>query len=45
MVNPDPLGRLASDQRAPRFDLAIPGRSGPAPIRDALPDVAGSAVA
>ena len=45
MVNSDPLGRLPSDKRARHLDLPIPGRWGLAPIRGALPHVAGSAVA
>ena len=43
MVNSDPLGRLSSDKW--HLDLPIPGRWGRAPIRGALPHVAGSAVA
>jgi hypothetical protein len=45
MVNPDPFGRLPSDERARHLDLPIPGRLGLAPIRGALAYVAGSAVA
>ena len=43
MVNPDPLGRLESDKRVLRLELAISGGAGLAPITGALPHVAGSA--